>query len=131
VATLDALLLCDSAARDGQTGKWTLVGVFDAVWAPQFPAVHQSMDVYFRLRVTTSAAVRLLCRPPAGAAHLLATISVTPAPRGLVEGAVRVAGLELAVPGEYRVELEVDDGVPLGATGLTVAALPPRSTPLH
>jgi hypothetical protein len=28
------------------------------------------------------------------------------------------------------VELEVD-GEPLGATGLTVAALPPRSTPLH
>jgi len=130
VATLDALLLCDSAARDAETGKWTLVGVFDAVWAPQFPAVHQSMDVYFRLRVTGSAAVRLFCRPPSGAAHLLATLSVTPAPRGLVEGAVRVAGLELAVPGEYRFDLQVD-GEPLGATGLTVAALPTRSTPLH
>ena len=130
MATLDALLLCDSAARDGQTGKWTLVGVFDAVWAPQFPAVHQSMDVYFRLRVAAAAAVRLLCRTPAGAAHLLAAISTTPAPRGLVEGVVRVAGLELAVPGDYRLELEVD-GEPLGATRLTVAALPGRATPLH
>jgi len=130
MASLDALLLCDSAARDGQTGKWTLVGVFDAVWAEQFPAVHQAMDVYFRLRVDGSPAVQLFCRPPAGAASLVATLGVNPAPRGLVEGAVRVAGLELAVPGEYRFELHVD-GRPLGATGLTVAQLPPPSSPLH
>ena len=49
MTTLDALLLCDAAARDAQSGKWTLTGVFDAVWAPQFPAVHQMMDVYFRV----------------------------------------------------------------------------------
>lgn len=130
MATLDALLLCDSAIRDAQTGKWTLVGVFDAVWAAEFPAVHQSMDAYFRLRVAGPVGVRLLWRAPSGAAHPLATIAVTPAPRGLVEGTVRVTRLELAVPGEYRLELEID-GAPLGATGLTVAALPDHSTPLH
>jgi hypothetical protein len=130
MATLDALLLCDSAARDGQTGKWTLVGVFDAVWAEQFPAVHQAMDVYFRLRLGGSPAVQLFCRTPAGAANLVATIGVNPAPRGLVEGAVHLTALELGVPGEYRFELHVD-GQPLGATGLVVAQLPTRSTPLH
>jgi hypothetical protein len=128
--TLDALLLCDSAARDGQTGKWTLTGVFDAVWAEQFPAVHQSMDVYFRLRATGSPALQLFCRTPAGAVSLLATVGVHPAPRGLVEGAVRVAGLGFGEPGEYRFELHVD-GQPLGATGLVVAQLPARSSPLH
>jgi hypothetical protein len=130
MASLDAFLLCDSAARDGQTGKWTLVGVFDAVWAAQFPARHQSMDVYFRLRLTGSPAVQLFCRTPAGDVSLLATVGVNPAPRGLVEGTVRVEGLELSEAGEYRFELQVD-GQPLGATGLVVAQLPPRSSPLH
>jgi hypothetical protein len=88
------------------------------------------MDVYFRLRVTGAPAVRLLCRAPDGATQLLATIAVQPSARGLVEGAVRVTGLQLAVPGDYRFELD-SDGQTIGATGLTVAALPPRSTPLH
>jgi hypothetical protein len=127
---LDALLLCDAAARDAKSGKWTLTGVFDAVWAPDFPAVHQVMDVYFRLRVDGAPAVRLLCRIPDGATQLLATINVQPSARGLVEGAVRVSGLQLAVAGDYRFELEAD-GQTIGATALTVASLPPRSTPLH
>jgi len=130
VTTLDALLLCDAATRDAQTGKWTLTGVFDAVWAPQFPAVHQVMDVYFRLRVSEAPPLRLLCRAPDGVVHLLATIGVQPSARGLVEGSVRVTGLQLAVPGDYRFEVEAD-GQTLGGTALTVAALPPRSTSLH
>lgn len=130
MTTLDVLLLCDAAARDARSGKWTLTGVFDAVWAPEFPAVHHTMDVYFRLRVDEASPVRLLCRAPDGALQLLATIGVEPAARGLVEGAVRVAGLRLAVPGDYRFELEAG-GRTLGGTGLTVAALPPRSAPLH
>jgi uncharacterized protein DUF6941 len=130
VTTLDALLLCDAAARNAQSGKWTLTGVFDAVWAPEFPAVHQVMDVYFRLRVTDRPAVRLLCRAPDDTVQLLATIGLQPSARGLVEGAVRVTGLQLAVPGDYRFELEVD-GQTIGATGLTVAALPSGSAPLH
>ena len=130
MTTLDALLLCDSATRDGQSRKWTLVGVFDAVWAERFPAVHQAMDVYFRLRVTGSPGMQLFCRTPAGAMNLLATISLDPAARGVVEGAVRLAGFELGVPGEYRFELHVD-GQPLGATTLVVAQLPTRSGLLH
>jgi hypothetical protein len=130
MATLDALLLCDSAARDGQSGKWTLVGIFDAVWAEQFPAVHQSLDVYFRLRVSGGPGVQLFCRTPAGALDLLATIGVNARPSGLAEGTVRVTGLELGGPGEYRFELHVD-GQALGATGLMVAQLPAPANPLH
>ena len=130
MASVDALLLCDAAARDPQTGKWTLAGVFDAVWAEQFPAVHQTMDVYFRLRLSGSPAVQLFCRTPAGAVNLLATVGVNPAPSGLVEGAVRVTELELGAPGEYRFELQVA-GEPLAATGLVVAQLPPRSAQRH
>jgi hypothetical protein len=130
MATLDALLLCDSASRDGQTGKWTLTGVFDSVWAERFPAVHQSMDVYFRFRATGAPAVQLFCRTPAGAVNLLATVGVHAAPRGLVEGAVRLAGLGFGEPGEFQFELHVD-GPPLGTTSLVVEQLPARSSSLH
>jgi hypothetical protein len=130
MTTLDALLLCDTANRDAQTGKWTLTGVFDAVWAERFPAVHQSMDVYFRLRATGAPAVQLSCRTPADETHLLATLAVTTPPRGLAEGAVRVLGFQLPVPGEYRFELQVDGRV-AGATTLVVAELPPASGARH
>ncbi|HWP66894.1 MAG TPA: hypothetical protein VNO26_13365 [Candidatus Limnocylindria bacterium] len=130
VATLDALLLCDAASRDAQTGKWTLVGVFDAVWASEFPAIHPRMDVYFRVRTSDAVAMRLVCRAPDGSLGLLATIALTPPARGLVEGAVRVTGLRLAAPGDHQVALEADGGT-LGTTVLTAAALPSRGAPLH
>lgn len=130
MARLDALLLCDSAARDAQTGKWTLSGVFDAVWAAQFPAIHASLDVYFRLRTAGSPPVELRCRTPSDSVAVLAAVTVTPSPRGLVEGVVRVVRLEFAVPGEYRFELYAD-GAMVGETGLTVAQLPTPASPLH
>ena len=37
VPVLVAALLCDSAVADPTTGKKTLIGIFDRVWAAQFP----------------------------------------------------------------------------------------------
>ena len=130
MASDDALLLCDSASRDAQTGKWTLVGVFDAVWAPQFPAVHQALDAYFRLRLAAPADVQLALRALGGAESLLATVHAHPTPRGLVEGAVRLVGLQLPHPGDYRFELRAG-GEALVATTLTVADLPAPSASRH
>lgn len=130
MAALDALLLCDSAARDEQTGKWTITGVFDAVWAPKFPAVHPSLDVYFRLRTEGAPPVELRFRDRSGTARVLATVTVTATTRSVIEAAVRVADLALAEPGEYRFELWVD-GAAAGETALTAAELPAASSLLH
>lgn len=130
MASDDALLLCDSASRDAQTGKWTLVGVFDAVWAPEFPAVHQALDAYFRLRLAAPADIQLVLRAPGDTESLLATVQAYPTPRGLVEGAVRLMGLQLGHQGDYRFELRAG-GQALGATTLTVAQLPAPSAPRH
>ncbi len=130
MATLDAFLLCDSAARDEQTGKWTLTGVFDAVWTPRFPAVHSLLDVYFRLRTAGAPLVELRFRTPSHMVTVVASVTTTAAPRGVIEGAVRMTGLELAAPGEYRFELYVD-GAAAGETSLIAAELPAASSVLH
>ena len=41
------MLVCDAAVTD-QTGKKTLVGVFDKVWAVSFP-IQQQLAIYFRI----------------------------------------------------------------------------------
>src|SRR3972149_2315648 len=45
-----ALLTCDAVARD-PNGKITLYGIFDRIWAAQFPAVHSLLSVYWRCHV--------------------------------------------------------------------------------
>lgn len=130
VGSIEALLLCDVAQRDAQTGKWTLHGVFDAVWAAAYPATHQTLDVYFRVRITGAPRLDVVCRDPAGAVVFVTAVAPPPAPRGLVEGAVRVLGLELAAPGEYRFELQVD-GAGVGSTGLIVGRLPRPNDTRH
>lgn len=128
MASVDALLLCDSATREAQSGEWTLSGVFDALWVQRFPTVHQSMDVYFRIRSDGPIRADLACQEPSGSMRPLATLDIEPSARALVEGAVRLTGVELAMPGEHRFVLQVA-GEPLGATSLIVAQLPEPSRP--
>lgn len=130
MATLAALLVCDCASRDANTGKWTLAGVFDAIWAPAFPAVHASLDVYFRLRAATPAIAALFWRTPGGAAHLAGTVRFASASPGPIEAAVRVERLQIEAPGEYGFELHLN-GAPVGTATLTVGELPGPATRLH
>lgn len=130
MVAIDALLLCDAATRDPKTGKWTLAGIFDALWAKEFPVSHHALDVYFRLRAPGPATLRLFLRAPSGAPSMLATVAATPSARGLVGGSVRIAGLRLDEPGDYRFELETD-GRTIGESVLAVGQLPPPASTLH
>ena len=44
-----AILLCDQIIVDDRSKKKTLVGIFDLIYARQFPAKHHSLSVYVRL----------------------------------------------------------------------------------
>ncbi|MFB3818719.1 MAG: hypothetical protein ACE147_13740 [Candidatus Methylomirabilales bacterium] len=46
---LNAMLICDQTFQDEQSGKMTLVGVFETVRAYQFPARHGRLCVYAKL----------------------------------------------------------------------------------
>ena len=137
MVVLNALLLCDNASRDAKTGKWMLAGVFDVVWAPSFPAVHESLDVYFRLRVDEAPAarprtltLRVVYRGPSGLLGSTGPVQLTVTSRGMAEGAVRIQRLPLPQPGEHAFEVHVD-GRSVGETVLTVAQLPAPSEPVH
>ena len=47
--SLTAMLVCDTTIRDAETGKVSLIGIFERVWAGAFPATHGSMCVYAKI----------------------------------------------------------------------------------
>ncbi len=47
--SLNAMLICDQTFQDEQSGKMTLVGVFETIRAYQFPARHGRLCVYAKL----------------------------------------------------------------------------------
>jgi len=127
---MDTLLLCDAATRDAQTGKWSLGGIFDAVWADSFPATHRSFDVYFRVHLGGAGALRLRCWTPDGSLEDLAALETNAPPRGIVEGAVHVPELALPAEGAYRIDLATGERV-LAETTLTAGRLRPSDSSLH
>lgn len=139
MSELGALLICDRAVRDASTGKWTLEGIFDVVWAERFPAIHQSMDVYLRVRPDPESGggpwtVALVCRGPDGvllpASSTPATATLDAQPSGLIETVVRLIGVPFRSPGDYVIEAHVG-GRPVGATRLTVAEQRRPNDALH
>ncbi|MDZ4816975.1 MAG: hypothetical protein SGI71_11995 [Verrucomicrobiota bacterium] len=50
---LECLLVCDAIANS--SGKNSLIGVFNRIWASQFPCIYPHMSVYLRMRLTTGS----------------------------------------------------------------------------
>lgn len=48
VPVVVAMLVCDTAAEDPSTGKKSLVGIFDRVWAAKFPT-QRAITIYAKL----------------------------------------------------------------------------------
>lgn len=135
MAHLDAFLLCDAVARDAQSGKWILTGVFTTLWAPSFPATHPSMDAFFRLRFdppgpSAPVPVAIAYQGPAGTPHRLADLQVRPDRSGLTEGYVRLQGLRLDEPGTYRFMITVGDTA-VGGTTIIAATTPAQTPTVH
>ena len=49
-AELETLIVCDAIAQS--SGKYSLIGVFNRIWAAQFPCVWPALAVYLRIRLT-------------------------------------------------------------------------------
>ncbi len=43
---LNAIILCDQIYRESSTGKYTILGTFDAIWVRQFPVVHPVITAF-------------------------------------------------------------------------------------
>jgi hypothetical protein len=105
-----AFLLCDAAVTDRGSGKITLVGVFDEIVAPAYPAACGQVAVYFKvtdLNGTYEFEVVVL------APDLTTVVGRVPLPPGTTvadplrsfEGTGTLSRLDLPVAGRYAVRL--------------------------
>lgn len=109
-------MLADYALID-QQGKLSVLGIFQHVWVPEFPAVHARTHLVLLLRGrrTEIGLHRLRIRFVDGAGHELAggegTVHFGEPPAGVQDveaGAVLVFDIPLPAPGPYAFELAID-----------------------
>jgi hypothetical protein len=105
-----AFLFCDAAIHDTNTGKTTVVGTFDYLVAPGFPAVHGSCALYCKvteMNGTYRFSVRIL------APDLETVVAESMSDRSLAaddplrhyDYVVNLSDLLLVEPGRYAVQL--------------------------
>lgn len=49
VPKTNAMLICDYVITEHETGKKSLIGIFETISAGQFPVIHHAMSVYVKL----------------------------------------------------------------------------------
>lgn len=123
-----ALIVCDTVIQDRETGKRSLIGMFDRLHARQFPCVHPAMFVY--VSATSGRGeyeTQIVCRHGQTDKRAF-TISGKirfPDPLQVVELTCHVQGAKFEEPGEYWVELQIDD-VPMMMRRLFIEEAPQR-----
>lgn len=105
-----AFLFCDAAVKDRSRGKTTLVGIFDRVIAPSYPATCGEFVVHFKLTdLNGSYEFEVVILAP-DLAMVVGRIAFRPRvtvknPLHPLELAANVVGLRLPAPGRYAVRL--------------------------
>lgn len=130
---LDFAVLADHALIDRQ-GKLSVIGIFQHVWVPAFPAIHPRTHLVLRVRGRRteigSHPIRIRFVSDAGEELLggEGTVQFGEPPAGVTEleaGAILVFDIPLPRPGGYAFEITVDGGettrVPLLAAAMPAA----------
>jgi hypothetical protein len=122
------MLVCDTTIRDAETGKVSLIGIFERIWAGAFPATHGSLSVYakiedaegdyaFRLELVHLGTLRVAGRvetPPMRIPSRLESQELI----------FRLDSLVLPAPGRYEFRL-LANGHFVGHKAFEAAAAPP------
>jgi len=106
-----------------QSGKTSVQGIFDIVWAQGFPCVHQQATAYFRFEFdqspTDAIDVSLAITSPSGLRNTSPSTRLgIPAGAERAEGFIIVQGLLFNEAGKHSFELLVN-GVAVGHYALT------------
>ena len=108
-----AFLVCDSTMKDASTGKATLSGIFDRLWARQFPCLHPRCSIYFRLRFldqnTKATELTLVITSPSGMKQAMPSVTLPVQEGGIAEGSINIEGLPFPAEGAYEIELRIDN----------------------
>ena len=129
---LDFAVVADYALVD-QSGKLSVLGIFQHIWVQQFPAMHPRLHLVLRLKGRRTEvgehAVQIRLLDEKGSESLGGSGNVTFAepPAGVTEieaGAILVFDVPFPHAGVYRFEITID-GEQKAAVPVTVSQLPP------
>jgi hypothetical protein len=129
---LDFAVVADYALVD-QSGKLSVLGIFQHIWVQQFPAMHPRLHLVLRLKGKRTEvgehAVQIRLLDEQGSESLGGSGNVTFAepPAGVTEieaGAILVFDVPFPHAGVYRFEITID-GQQKAAVPVTVSQLPP------
>lgn len=120
---LQAFLICDSCVRDVQSGKTSVQGIFDVLYARSFPCVHPQATLYFRITFDRAPndpiEVSFRTTGPTGIRNTSpATPLSLPANSERAEGFIIMQGFQFSQAGRYSFELLVN-GQAIGEYTLT------------
>jgi len=123
MANLEWALCCDYAFHD-RDNKACMIGLFDRIWADEFPATHLVFFVVSQWtggesEETFNQRTRILAPDGIQIAETLGA-EITTSPGGGAGVVSRFVGATFPQAGTYRVELLADDNV-VGSIVLTVA----------
>jgi hypothetical protein len=129
---VDFAVVADYALVD-QSGKLSVLGIFQHIWVQQFPAMHPRLHLVLRLKGKRTEvgehAVQIRLLDEQGSESLGGSGNVTFAepPAGITEieaGAILVFDVPFPHAGAYRFEITID-GEEKAAVPVTVSQLPP------
>jgi len=110
-AVVKSFLIADTVIQDRMTGKWSVIGVFDRVMAPNFPVFHP-IALYLKLG-DTEGRYKIKVELRDANDRQVALIDGTPidvkAPIQTVEVGFRMPPIPLERPGKYQFQLHVND----------------------
>src|SRR5258705_11745509 len=121
-----ALLVCDQVIVDRDTGKHSLIGLFEMINVPKFPANAQPFFIYACVSGGHSIEISYYLRmeAPNGEVLVEARLDVDEwGPTGIFQFEVKLPGVLLSSPGEYPVRLYFEGRV-LSERKLFVQKLP-------
>ena len=108
---LEAILICDKVVRE-DNGKIHLQGIFNRIFAPKIPAIHQEMYLFFRFSTDLkdredrgNDVLRFELIHPDGTAERLPTPKPVVGNTGQVKGIVRLLTFPLRHWGRYLFRL--------------------------
>jgi hypothetical protein len=116
-------LLCDGVHIDPATGKHTILGVFSAIRGRQFPITHPFMIWFLTLTEVSTGKHKIkisLGLSPESMSVLLDREFESQGPQQRINLINDVRNLAFPAPGEYAIQIEVDDEILL-MTSMTVA----------
>src|SRR5262245_25615071 len=141
IVHLDFAVVADYALVD-QSGKMSVLGIFQHIWVPQFPAMHPRLHLVLRLKGRRTEVgehqvqIKLMDEEDAELLGGSGTVNFAEPPAGVTEieaAAVLVFDVPFPRAGQYRFEITVDGErkatVPITVSQMPVSPVHPPPTP--